>query len=71
MNIKTVSQTKPSVALNNFPQFVSDAIRFKLVTVSQTNPLQNVALAAQPVCAQNPDSHPSKVYPSHNESSAT
>jgi len=33
--------------------------------------LQNVALGAQPVWAQNPDSHPSKVYTSHNESSAT
>ena len=27
--------------------------------------LQNVALAAQPVWAQNPYSQPSKVYPSH------
>ena len=31
----------------------------------------NIALAAQPVWAQNPDSQPSKVYPSHNESSDT
>ena len=33
--------------------------------------LQNVAFATQPVWAQNPDSQPSKVYPSHNKSSAT
>ena len=34
-------------------------------------PLQNVAFATQPVWAQNPDSQPSKLYPSHNYSSAT
>jgi len=28
--------------------------------------LQNVVFATQPVCAQNPDSQPSKIYPSQN-----
>ena len=28
--------------------------------------LQNIAFATQPVWAQNPDSQPSKIYPSHN-----
>jgi len=37
MNLKKVTQTKPTVALNNLPLHVPDHISFKLVPVSQTN----------------------------------
>jgi uncharacterized membrane protein YecN with MAPEG domain len=37
MYLKTVTQTKPSIALNNFPEYIPDHIRFELVTASQTN----------------------------------
>jgi hypothetical protein len=37
MHFETVSQNKPSVALNNIPQYVPDHIRFKLGPAPQTN----------------------------------
>jgi hypothetical protein len=37
MNIKTVTQSKPNIALNDFPKYTPDHIRFKLVAPAQTN----------------------------------
>jgi hypothetical protein len=37
MNLVTISQTKPSIGLNDFPQNVTDRIRVKLVPAPQTS----------------------------------
>ena len=37
MNFQTVSQTKPSIALNDFGNNFPNQIRFQLVTASETN----------------------------------
>ena len=37
MYFEIVSQTKPSITLNDLPQDIPNVIRLKLVTASQTN----------------------------------
>jgi hypothetical protein len=37
MDFETVTQTKPSIALNHFPEYAPDYSMLKLVRATQTN----------------------------------